>query len=160
MAALGLGGRGQTSCQSRRRTSGTVSGRRSAARSDPSSSPNHHLAQHGEIGVGQHGQRDVAVPAGPGVDLVLVETDLAFGRLEAGLDRPARAADPDQVGERRAVRGMGEVEGELVGLGDAAPDQEALLPAGRRIAAVGQIGPVVEPGTPRGRGRPRPGGDG
>ena len=88
------------------------------------------LREHGEIGVGQHGERDVAVPAGPGADLVLIEADLALGGLEAGLDRPARAGDPHEVGERRAVGGVGQVEGELVGLGEAAPDQQPLLPAG------------------------------
>ena len=114
---------GQTRCQSRRRSSGTVSGSRSAARSSVGSSPDDDLAERGEVGVGQHGQGDVAVPAGPGADLVLVEADLALGGLEAGLDRPARAGDLDEVGECGAVGGVGEVEGELVGLGDAAPDQ-------------------------------------
>ena len=79
------------------------------------SSPDGDLAQHGEVGVGQHGERDVAVPAGPGADLVLVEADLALGGLEAGLDRPARAGHLHQVGERGAVGGVGQVEGELVG---------------------------------------------
>ena len=125
---------GQTRRQSRRRSSGTVSGSSSAARSGVGSSPDDDLAQHGEIGVGQHGQGDVAVPAGPGADLVLVEADLALGGLEAGLDRPARAGDLDEVGECGAVGGMGQVEGELVGLGEAAPDQQPLLPAGRRVA--------------------------
>ena len=87
----------------------------------------------------------MAVPAGPGADLVLVEADLALGGLEAGLDGPARAGDADQVGERRAVGGVGEIEGELVGLRDAAADQQALFPTGRRVGAIGQIGPVVEP---------------
>ena len=135
----------ETRCQSRRRTSGTVSGSRSAARSSVGSSPDDDLAECGEVGVRQHGQGDVAVPAGPGADLVLIQADLALGGLEAGLDRPARAGDLDEVGECGAVGGMGEVEGELIGLGDAAPDQEALLPAGRRVAAIGQIGPVIEP---------------
>ena len=128
---------GPTSRQSRRRTSGTVGGRSSAARSRETSSPDGDLAARGPIGVGQHGERDVAVPAGPGADLVPVEADLALGGLEAGvpgrpeagpgweagLDRPARAGDPNQVAERRAVGGVGEREGELVRLGDAAPDQ-------------------------------------
>ena len=34
-------------------------------RSGLGSSPDHDRAQHGEVGVRQHGQRDVAVPAGP-----------------------------------------------------------------------------------------------
>ncbi len=44
-----------------------------------------------------------------------------------------------------AVAGVGEVEGEIAGVGEAAADQEALLPARRRIAAVRSVGPVVEP---------------
>ena len=150
MAAIsGTGGR--TCRQSSRRSSGTVSGSNSAARSSVGSSPDGDLAECGEVGVGQHGERDVAVPAGPGADLVRIEADLALGRREAGvpgrpeagpgweagLDRPARAGDLDEVGQRRAVGGVGEVEGELVGLGDAAPDQEALLPAGRHGSGEG-----------------------
>ena len=105
----------ETRCQSRRRTSGTVSGSRSAARSSVGSSPDDDLAECGEVGVRQHGQGDVAVPAGPGADLVLIQADLALGGLEAGLDRPARAGDLDEVGECGAVGGMGQVEGELPG---------------------------------------------
>ena len=57
-----------------------------AARSGLGSSPDHGRAQDGEIGVRQHGQRDVAVPAGPGADLVLVEADLApFGVVQTTL---------------------------------------------------------------------------
>ena len=116
-------------------------------RSGSGSSPDHGLADHGQIGVGQHREGDVAVPAGPGTDLVLVEADLALGGLETGLDRPARAGDPHQIGQCRAMGGVGEVEGELVRRGHAAPEQQALLPAGRSVAATRQIGPVVEPGT-------------
>ena len=65
--------------------------------------PDGDLAQRGEVGMGQHGEREVAMPAGPRADLVLVEADLALGSLEAGLDRPARAGDLDQVAEGGAV---------------------------------------------------------
>ena len=105
----------ETRCQSRRRSFGTVSGNRSAARSGVGSSPDGDLAEHGEVGVGQHGERDVAVPAGPGADLVLVQADLALGRLEAGLDRPARAGDLDEIGQRGAVGRVRQVEGEFMG---------------------------------------------
>ena len=94
---------GQTRCQSRRRSSGTVSGSSSAAKSGVRLAPDGDLAQRGEVGMGQHGERDVAMPAGPRADLVLVEADLALGSLEAGLDRPARAGDLDQVAEGGAV---------------------------------------------------------
>src|SRR3954464_2872426 len=36
----------------------------------------------GEDGVGEHGQGGVAVPGGPGADLVLGDTDLVFATLE------------------------------------------------------------------------------
>ena len=142
---------GRTCRQSRWRSSGTVSGSRSAARSGVGSSPDGDLAECGEVGVGEHDQRDVAVPAGPGADLVLVEADLALGRREAGvpgrpeagpgweagLDRPARAGHLHEIGQRRAIGGVGQVEGELVGLSEAAPDQEAFLPAGRHGSGEG-----------------------
>src|SRR4051812_17905313 len=42
---------------------------------------------------GQHDQRDVPVPAVPGAGLVVVETELVLGRLEAVLNGPAPALD-------------------------------------------------------------------
>ena len=61
-AASRSGGRAQTRCQSRRRTSGTVSGSRSALRSTMPCFPARGAAEHGEIGMRQHRQRDVAMP--------------------------------------------------------------------------------------------------
>src|SRR3954466_13026241 len=84
--ADGSGVRSQVRRQSRRRTSGTVRGSSSAARSCSSTPPEGGLAQYGEVGVRQHGERDVPVPAGPGADFVLVQADLALGRLKAGLN--------------------------------------------------------------------------
>ena len=86
-----------------RRTSGTVRGSKSAARSR-SSPPDGVLTHNGQIGMGQHGQRDVTIPSRPGADLVFVEPDLALGGLEAGLNRPARAGDLDKGGEFCALR--------------------------------------------------------
>ena len=60
--------------------------------------------QNGEIGMGQHGQRDVTTPSRPGAHLVLVEPNLALGLLKAGLDRPACARDLDKGGELCALR--------------------------------------------------------
>jgi hypothetical protein len=73
----GSGGRTQTSHQSSRRSSGTVWG--SSARPSASATvvyapdffPGRGLAHDGEIGMGQHRQRDVAVPAGPRAHFVL-----------------------------------------------------------------------------------------
>lgn len=93
-----------------------MSGGSSAARSSLGRVPDSDLAQHGEIGVGQHGEGHVAVPAGPGADLVLVEADLALGGLEASFDRPTRAGHLDEIGECRAVDRVRQVEGKLIGL--------------------------------------------
>jgi hypothetical protein len=40
--------------------------------------------------VGQQGQGDVAVPAWPFADFVVVQADLVLGLLEAFLDLPSR----------------------------------------------------------------------
>jgi hypothetical protein len=88
-------------CHSNRRTSGTVWGSSSALRSRPTLPPERGLAQDGEIGVRQHGEGDVAMPADPGAHLVLVEPDLAICGFEARLDGPARAGYLRQLGERR-----------------------------------------------------------
>ena len=47
--------------------------------------------------MGEHGQGDVAVPGVVAADLVVVEPDLGLRGLEALLDRPPGAGDPDQV---------------------------------------------------------------
>ena len=74
-------------------------------------------AQGGEVGVGEHRQGDVPVPAGIRAHLVLVEPDLALGLLEVALDRPAPAGDPYKVAERCARWCVGQVEGRLVRIG-------------------------------------------
>src|SRR4051812_49407046 len=98
----GSGGLAQTRRQMSRRTSGTVRGSKSAARSR-SSPPDGVLTHNGQISMGQRGpawasvgQRDVTMPSRPGADLVLVEPNLALGGLEVGLNRPARAGDLDK----------------------------------------------------------------
>src|SRR3954463_4647718 len=124
----GSGGLAQTRRQMSRRTSGTVRGRKSAARSR-SSPPNGVLTHNGQISMGQHGPRDVARPSRAGAALVLVEPTLALGGLEAGLNRPARAGDLDKGGEVCALRRERQVEGQLIRLLERAPDQERFLPA-------------------------------
>ena len=91
---------GHTRCQSSRRTSGTVSGSNPAACTTGAFSPDGVLAHDGEIGMRQHGQRDVPVPARPGAHLVLVQSGLALGLLKAALDPPALARNPHQLGQR------------------------------------------------------------
>ncbi|CAA9269876.1 MAG: hypothetical protein AVDCRST_MAG08-3132, partial [uncultured Acetobacteraceae bacterium] len=57
MTAVEFGGRFHTRRQSRRRTSGTVRGSSSTAKSCSSSPPEGGLAQRREVGVRQHGER-------------------------------------------------------------------------------------------------------
>src|SRR5215207_5655972 len=111
----GSGGLAQTRRQMSRRTSGTVRGSKSAARSR-SSPPDGVLTHNGQIGMGQHGQRDVTIPSRPGADLVFVEPDLALGGLEAGLNRTARAGDLDKGGEFCALRRERQIKGPLIRL--------------------------------------------
>ena len=78
-----------TSAHSRRLTSGTVSGNSSAARFIGSTPPDSVLSDGGEIGESEHCQRDVAVPADPGADFVLIQADLTFALFEQAFDGPA-----------------------------------------------------------------------
>src|SRR5690242_3679912 len=52
----------------------------------------------------EHGQRDVPIPRFIATDPVVIETGLVLGGLEALLDRPPRARDPDQLVEVGAGR--------------------------------------------------------
>src|SRR4051794_35105480 len=124
----GSGGLAQMRRQRSRRTSGTVRGSKSAARSR-SSPPDGVLTHDGQIGMGQHGQRDVTMPSRPGADLILVEPNLALGGLKAGLNRPAHAGDLDKGGEFYALRRERQIKGQLIRLLERAPDQECFLPA-------------------------------
>jgi hypothetical protein len=61
----------------------------------------------------EHGEGDVAVPTFVAPDLVVVQTGLVLGGLEALLDRPPGARDLHQPCQRDRVRGVAEVEGQL-----------------------------------------------
>ena len=50
--------------------------------------------------MGEHGQGGPAVPGVPAPDLVLIESDQAFGGLEGFLDAPALTGDGDQGAQR------------------------------------------------------------
>src|SRR4051794_5774311 len=142
----GSGGLAQTRRQRSRRTSGTVRGSKSAARSR-SSPPDGVLTHNGQIGMGQHGQRDVTMPSRPGADLILVEPNLALGGLEAGLNRPARAGDLDKGGKFCALRRERQIKGQLIRLLERAPDQERFLPALTR-APERDTRPVIQAEAP------------
>ena len=79
--------------------------------------------------MGEHGKRDVPVPANPTAHFVLIQTDVTLGGLEAGFDGPASAGDLYQIGERCRFWGMDQVESEVGPAGDGTADQETLLPA-------------------------------
>jgi hypothetical protein len=66
-------------------------------------------------GMGKHGEGGPAVPAAPAADLVLVQPDQALAGLQALLDGPAPAHDPDQDGQRSGAGGVAAVEGQLAG---------------------------------------------
>src|SRR6266566_2349310 len=46
---------------------------------------------------GEHGQRDVVVPASVLGDLIVVQAQLTLGQLEVLLDRPAQQAHPGHL---------------------------------------------------------------
>ena len=59
---------------------------------------------HGQEGMGEHGQGGPAMPGSPAPDLVLIESDQAFGGLEGFLDAPALAGHGDQGAQRHRPR--------------------------------------------------------
>jgi hypothetical protein len=74
-------------------------------------------------GVGKHGQRGLAVPGAPAVDLVLVQATQALASLEGLLDPPAPAGDVDQDGQRGGAGRGAAVAGQLAGPAVAAHQQ-------------------------------------
>ena len=130
-----------TSAHSRRLTSGTVSGSSSSARFIGSTPPDRVLSDDGEIGEGEHCEGDVAVPATPGADFVLIQADLAFALFEQALEGPAQACDLHQPGQRGVFRRMRQIECQLARFGDRAPHQRAAGKA-RSGAAIGDVSPV------------------
>lgn len=87
--------------------------------------PDGRRSDDGEEGQGEHGEGDVSVPGRPGADLVLVQPDLSFSGLKAGLDGPPGSRDAHQCADRGIFGGEGQVVGQLVRLGDGAADQQA-----------------------------------
>ncbi len=78
-------------------------------------------SHHGE------GERDVAVPAIPGSGLVMLETELVLGGLEAVFDCPSMPLDADQRLDRGFRRAPCDEVGEIA-VGDVTPDQHAARP--------------------------------
>ena len=67
----------------------------------------------GQSGQGEHGQGDVGVPAPVAADLVVIQTGLVLGLLEAFLDVPARPGGPGQVEQGGAAGAVADVVGDL-----------------------------------------------
>jgi len=63
----------------------------------------------GQSGQGEHGQGDVGVPGPVAADLVVVQTGLVLGLLEAFLDVPARPGGPGQVEQGGAAGAVADV---------------------------------------------------
>jgi len=79
---------------------------------------------HGE---GKHDQRDMPMPAMPRPGLVVIETELVLGGLEAVLDRPTAALNADERVYRSPCRApCGEVS--EISISDIAPDQQTARP--------------------------------
>ena len=79
---------------------------------------------HGE---GKHDQRDMPMPAMPRPGLVVIETELVLGGLEAVLDRPTAALNADERVYRSSCRApCGEVS--EISISDIAPDQQTARP--------------------------------
>ena len=67
------------------------------------------------------------MPTVPGSGLVVVETELVFGRLEAVLNRPAMAFNADQLLNLGSCRApCGEIG--QISIDDMTPDQQASCP--------------------------------
>ena len=110
------------------------------------------VADGGHHGKRQHDQADMPVPAVPRAALVVVESELVLGALEAVFDRPTLAFDQDQRLDARAERAPGG-EVSALAIGQVAPDQQAAGPGARqrgvKLVCVQvsqlQVGPVMQP---------------
>ena len=76
--------------------------------------------------MGQHAGGHVPVPRGPLTDLVLVEAEQVLALAVVLLDLPTHSGDRDQLGDRGGIRGVGEEELDLAGVGHRAADQQGV----------------------------------
>ena len=90
------------------------------------------------------------MPAVPGPGLVVVETELVLGSLEAVLDRPAGAFNADERVDRSSCRApRGEVS--EISIGDITPDQQAACP--QTVVLLMTMAPANDTSSVRGRCR-------
>ena len=104
--------------------------------------PDSRPAQDGEVGVGEHHQGDVPVPAGIRSDLVSVEPDLALGPARSD-SRWSSAGLRSARDRQRAGRRVGKIEGRLVRIGQRATNQKRALETGRG-PAIGDTGLLIQ----------------
>src|SRR5450756_2735585 len=72
----------------------------------------------------QESQGDVAIPAVPTTNLVLVQSDLILGQLEGFLDHPTHSGYPNHLGEARLPWSEHIVVGYFRLIGYAAPSEQ------------------------------------
>jgi hypothetical protein len=110
------------------------------------------MADHCHHGEGEHHQGHVAMPAVPGPTLIVIETELVFRGLKAGLDRPPMAFDRHQRFDGCSCWTPSGEEGEIA-IGDMTTDQQTACPKTLICAAkffgieIGQfeIAPIMQP---------------
>jgi hypothetical protein len=72
----------------------------------------------------------MAIPAGPGARLVLIQTSFPLDSLKPGFNRPSHASNAHDFDELGACWGKDEVVGQLLGVVQTAPCQEPAVEAG------------------------------
>lgn len=93
------------------------------------------MTDDGHHGEGEHGERDMAMPAMPGAGFVVIETEFVLGGFEAVFDGPAMTFHRDQLFHGRALGAPGGEESELA-VGDAAADHGSPCPLALEGAVV------------------------
>jgi hypothetical protein len=102
-----------------------------------------------EEGQGPHGQRDMAIPAGPAPHFRVIQADFPFGGLKAALERPAYARPAHDRLQGGALSRKDHIGCQLGGLADAAPHQQLAAPVGLDGIRQGQPAPVIPAGAYR-----------
>ena len=88
------------------------------------------------------------MPGGPGAHRIVVAADHACGVLDADVDRPPHAGDPDQLRDRGVGGAAGAMGGELGGIAQAAPGGQPVRGGGVVPARKRDPDPIEAPLTP------------
>ena len=100
-------------------------------------------AHDGQQGQRPHHQGDMAIPAGPATDFVVIQAHFPIGRLNATLDGLATARHPHRRFQRGGLWGKDHICLQLRGGADTAPDQQPAAPPGLRGLGQRQPAPVI-----------------